>query len=88
MLPESAAEVAVARSLNLTMHDFILEGNLNYHMKDFHADYLDQKEYTEPFIKEFCDKRLFLFFDYFDRALKQNEGEYMFAGTVIQCMLR
>ena len=74
--------MALFRSFNLTVHDFIMEGNLMYHMKDFHDDYLNQKEYTDPFIKEFIAKRLPMYFDYFEKALESKDGNFLFGDKL------
>ena len=59
-----------------------MEGNLNYHKKDFHASYKDQKEDTKPFIEKFISERLPMFFNYFEKVLDSHPGEYIMGGKL------
>ena len=51
-------------------------------MKDFHEDYLKQKDYTDPFVKNYIAIRLPMYFAYFEKALEYKRGKYLFGDAL------
>jgi len=74
LYPENAIDEVKAEQINITIHDFIAEGRLAFHGKDFLASYYTQMEETKPYIKKFVDTRLPRFLSYFEKVLQFNNG--------------
>lgn len=72
--PEGDLNEVHAEQINATIHDYILEGMLSFHGKDFIGSYNDQKEETKPYIKAFVDRRLPMFLRHFEKLMISNNG--------------
>ncbi|CAM9876603.1 unnamed protein product [Lampetra planeri] len=72
--PQSEEDEWHADQVNATIHDFIAEGRLAFHGKDFHASYFTQQEETKPYIEKFVKERLLRFLGHFEATLKANDG--------------
>lgn len=81
MYPENPLDEIKAEQINSTIHDFIGEGRLAFHGKDFNATYYNQQEETKPYIKRFIDTRLPKFLQYFEKVLNlNNDGDGFVIG--------
>ena len=74
LYPDNAIDEAKAEQINTTIHDFIGEGRLAFHGKDFLASYYTQMEETKPYIKRFVETRLPRYLSYFEKVLVFNNG--------------
>lgn len=72
--PDTKEEKALAEQLSITCHDYIGEGRLAFHGKDPKASYHTQKAETQPYIERFVNTRMRRWLEYFERALKYNNG--------------
>jgi len=82
LYPDNANDEIKAEQINVTIHDFIAEGMLAFHGKDFVASYFDQVEETKPYIKRFVDTRLPRFLSYFEKVLQfNNDGNGFVIGN-------
>eukprot|EP00794_Sanderia_malayensis_P004677 gene4677-5287_t len=74
LYPEGEVNEVKAEQINASIHDFIGEGRLAFHGKDFVASYYGQAEETKPYIKKFVETRLPWLLKYFERVLVANKG--------------
>ncbi|KAK7110297.1 glutathione S-transferase P 1-like isoform X2 [Littorina saxatilis] len=63
-----------ADQLNTTVHDYIAEGRLSFHGKEWASSYLEQVEETKPYQEYFIKERMPKFLQHFEKALTANNG--------------
>lgn len=74
LYPIDEADQWHADQLNATIHDYIGEGRLSFHGKNWTASYFDQVEETKPYQDYFTKDRVPKFLAHFEQALAANDG--------------
>ena len=72
--PDNPLDEVKAEQVNATIHDYIGEGRLCFHGKNFYMTYYNQKEETKPYIKVFTETRLPKFLNHFEKVLCMNNS--------------
>ena len=74
LCPENPIDEAKAEQVNATIHDYIGEGRLAFHGKNFTMSYYQQQEETKPYIKTFVETRLPRYLEHFEKLLLANDN--------------
>ncbi|XP_076460332.1 glutathione S-transferase-like [Babylonia areolata] len=74
LYPASEEDEWHADQINTTVHDYIGEGRLAFHGKNWAASYFDQVEETKPYQELFVKERMPKFLQHFEKALAANKG--------------
>ncbi|PVD30114.1 hypothetical protein C0Q70_09376 [Pomacea canaliculata] len=78
LYPTNEVDEWHAEQVNATIHDYIGEGRLAFHGKNWTASYFAQVEETKPYIEFFTKERLPNFLRHFENVLKANNGGHGF----------
>ena len=74
LYPDNPLDEIKGEQVNTTIHDFIAEGRLAFHGKNFMMSYYQQIEETQPYIKTFVETRLLRYLQHFEKILLANSA--------------
>lgn len=74
LYPTNEEDIWHAKQVNVTIHDFIGEGRLVFHGRNFVESYFTQKQETKPYIAWFVKDRLPKWLAHFEKTLAANSG--------------
>lgn len=82
LVPDDEGRQLHANQLQLTFQDLLKEAHDTHHPISIGDYYEDQKDAAERRAAFFVDERIPTFFDYFERALDQSDGDWLVGDTL------
>jgi glutathione S-transferase len=82
LVPDEEAGELHANQLQLTFQDFLTEAHDTHHPISVGDYYEDQQEAAARRAAFFVEERIPKFFDYFERALDQSDGDWLVGDTL------